>query len=149
MSGSGRMQKGNRARSVADRMHRKIDDAFAAVGQPISKLFSKNDPGRSLICRELNSRFYLIRTAPPGRFPKRPVQHLLPCVSAPFQRQVVRFPKIASQVHDAGENVRLIEHGSEHRRASSIAIDLKHRIFTKQLHPAIDNNLAAVLARMA
>ena len=70
------------------------------------------------------------------------------------------------QVHDASENARLVENGFEfggrsrqilHQRCllaerfdfRNVAIDLKHGVITEQLHPAVYNDFAAILADMA
>jgi len=74
---------------------------------------------------------------------------LLSRVAAPFQRQVVGFAQVALQVHDAGENAGLVEHGPVDGDGSDVAVDLEHGIVAKQLHPAVDDDLAAILADMA
>ena len=56
---SGRMQEHDRSRLVANGMHRKVHDTLAAVGHPVPKLFAENEPRRSLIRGEANSRFHL------------------------------------------------------------------------------------------
>lgn len=70
---AGGMQEHDRARAVANGMDRELDDVLVAVGYPIRQLFAKNDSRRRLIDREADPGLHLLRAAPPGSFPKRPV----------------------------------------------------------------------------
>src|SRR6516225_3753634 len=129
-------------------MHGKVNDALATVGQPIAHLFSEDMPRRGLGGGVADSRPHLLGTAPPWRIPKRAIQNLIFCIPAPLERQVVGFTQVAVQVHDAGKNARLIEYGAEYGGGGNVAIDLEHGIVAEQLHPAINNDLAAILADM-
>src|SRR5271154_6305740 len=95
---AGRMQEHHRPLRVPNGMHGKIHDPLAPIAQPVWKLFAKNEAGGRLIRGEANFGFDMLRTPPPWRFPERPVQNLLSCVAAPFQRQVVGFSQIPLQV---------------------------------------------------
>src|SRR5271170_7873932 len=147
-------------------MHRKVHEAFAAVGHPVSELLAKNDSRHSLTRREPNSCLHLFRTTPPRRVPEWPVEDLLSRVSAPVDGQAVHFAHVALQIHDASENPGLVEKGFEFGGSSrqithqtcllssespdrrNVAIDLKHCviIIAVQLHSAVYNDFAAIFA---
>jgi hypothetical protein len=59
------------------------------------------------------------------------MQNLFLCVAAPLQGQIVRFPEVAMQVHDAAEYARLVEHGSEYCGVGNVAIDLKYGVIAE------------------
>lgn len=85
------MEKHDRSVPIENWMYREVDEALAAVGEPVSKLFPEGASRRCLLRREANSRLGLFRTTPPRRVPERPVQDLRPRIAAPIDRKIVRF----------------------------------------------------------
>src|SRR5579862_3508259 len=143
------IQERDIASPVADGMHGKIHDALAAVRHPIRQLLAEDAPGGSLPGGEANSRLCLSRAAPPGCFPEGPIQNLFRGVPAPRDRKVIHLAQIALEIHDAGEDAGLVEHRPEFSGFGNVAIGFEDGFIAEQLHAAVDNDLAAILAGMA
>src|SRR5207247_434815 len=90
-------------------MHREIDDAFVAPGNPVAQRLTKGFAAGDPLRRQTNPRLCLLGSAPPRCGPERPTEDFIPRVAALVDGQIVDLAKVSFKVHDPCEDSRLIE----------------------------------------
>ena len=105
----GRVEETHHARFVHDRMHHEIDDALAAVGDPVGQRLAEDLACRSLLRREANSPLTSSEPRHHGVSQNGQAEHLVAGVSARLDRQRVDVADVALRVQDAGKDPGLVE----------------------------------------
>ena len=83
----GRVQETHHALLVANGVHREVDEALGAVGEPVAQRLTEDLACGSPLRRNADACLHLLGAAPPGRRPEGPVEYLLARVAARLERE--------------------------------------------------------------
>ena len=97
-------------------MHSEVEEPFASVTSPVRKGRARHLSLRGKPCRLSDAVLHPAGPAPPTSRPERPVEHLLPRVSARVDGVGIDFSEVAVEIEDPGEDSRLTEDRLELRR---------------------------------
>ncbi len=112
----GRIQETHRARLVANRVNREVDEPLGTVGEPVAQRLTEDLAASCVHRREPDTFCHLVGAAPPRRSPEGQVEHLLARVTTRIESEVVDLKDIALEIEDPGEDPRLVEDRLEFRR---------------------------------